>query len=250
MSSTIYSKQQGKILAISLQRQDKKNALTLNMYKELTQLFSQADQDDSIAVIHLTGSGDSFCSGNDLFDFVAASEDKQTDNPARSFLQQLHRQRKPIVAAVNGVAVGIGVTMLLHFDFVYAVEGTSFKMPFVDLGLVPEGGSSAILPQMLGHRRAAELLLAGDSFNANEAVNMGIVNDAVPADQLHERSWSMAELLANKPPKALQQAKMMMKNNPNRPLEQVIESEIELFMNYLNGPEARQVFQVFLAAKK
>jgi len=251
MSSAIHSEQRGKVLAISIQYPEKKNALTKNMYRALTKLLAQADQEDSIHVIHLTGCDNCFCSGNDLQDFIAVSkQDEQSDNPPHLFLQQLHRQSKPIVAAVNGVAVGIGVTMLLHCDFVYAAEGSPFKLPFVDLGLVPEGGSSAILPQMLGHRRAAELLLACKGFKADEAAEIGIVNQVFPADQLLEQSWAMAELLANKPPKALQQAKIMMKNNPTEPLAKVIDTEIELFMKGLTEPEFKQAVQAFFGSGK
>ncbi|WP_020681336.1 enoyl-CoA hydratase-related protein [Marinobacterium rhizophilum] len=243
MNTSIRGERRGKIFAISLQRADKKNALTTGMYEVLTELFAEADRDAAVAVIHLTGSGDSFCAGNDLTDFMSAAERGETDSPGRAFLQQLHRQRKPIVAAVNGVAVGIGVTLLLHCDLAYAAAGATFRLPFVDLGLVPEGGSSALLPQMLGHRRAAELLLAGRKFDAETAVVMGIVNEACPADQLQAHSWSMAELLAAKPSQALLEAKAMLKKNPGRPLAAVIDSEIDQFMARLAGEEAQQVLR-------
>ncbi|NVK41449.1 MAG: enoyl-CoA hydratase/isomerase family protein [Oceanospirillaceae bacterium] len=246
MTSLISSERRGKILSISLQRPDKKNALTTAMYETLTGLFARADQDDAVAVIHFTGSGDSFCAGNDLNDFMAAARHGEADSPGRAFLQQLHRQRKPVVAAVNGVAVGIGVTMLLHFDFVYAAAGARLRLPFVDLGLLPEGGSSALLPQMLGHRRAAELLLAGQGFDADDALKMGIVNAVYPADALQMHSWSMAERLAGKPPLALQQAKRMMKQNPVRPLAEVIDSEVDDFMAALAGDEAQQVLHALM----
>lgn len=241
MSTQIQGSRRGKIFAISLQRADKKNSLTTAMYQTLTELLAEADRDEAVAVVHLTGSGDSFCAGNDLNDFMAAAERGEEDSPARAFLQQLHRQRKPIVVAVNGVAVGIGVTMLLHCDLVYATTGAPFRLPFVDLGLVPEGGSSALLPQMLGHRRAAELLLVGRKFDAEAAVEMGIVNEVCPADQLQAHSWSMAELLAAKPPQALQEAKAMLKKNPSQPLAEVIDSEVEQFMARLGCEEAKQV---------
>jgi enoyl-CoA hydratase/carnithine racemase len=246
MNTQVHSERRGSILAISLQRADKKNSLTTAMYHTLTELFAQADQDEAVAVIHLTGSGDSFCAGNDLNDFMAAAERGEKDSPACAFLQQLHRQRKPVVVAVNGVAVGIGVTLLLHCDLVYAAAGAPFRLPFVDLGLVPEGGSSALLPQMLGHRRAAELLLAGKPFDAENAAEMGIINGVCSADQLQSHSWSMAELLAAKPPQALQEAKAMLKSNPDQPLAQVIASEVKLFMARLAEDEAQQVLRAFM----
>ncbi len=243
MNPQVHGERRGNILAISLRRPDKKNALTTPMYQVLTDLFAEADRDKAVAVIHLTGSGDSFCAGNDLSDFMAAAERGETDSPARAFLQQLHRQRKPIVVAVNGVAIGIGVTLLLHCDLVYAAVGAPFRLPFVDLGLVPEGGSSALLPPMLGHRRAAELLLAGRPFDAETAVEFGIINAVCPADQLSTHSWAMAELLAAKPQQALQEAKAMLKKNPAQPLAEVIDSEIDQFMACLAGDEAQQVLR-------
>lgn len=246
MTALIQSERQGKVLSITLNRSDKKNALTTAMYEELTASFERGDRDDAVAVVHITGSGDSYCAGNDIADFMAAAEGGASDSPGRLFLQQLHRQHKPIVAAVNGVAVGIGVTMLLHFDIAYAADDARFRLPFVDLGLVPEGGSSAILPQLLGHRRASELLLAGQGFDAECAERWGIVNGICSPDQLLSRSWSMAERLAEKPPGALQQAKAMLKRNPGQPLAQVIDSEVEAFMARLVTDEARQALSAFL----
>lgn len=248
MNPPLHAERRGNIFAITLQRPDKKNALTTVMYQTLTELFAAADRDDEVAVIYITGSGDSFSAGNDLGDFMAAADRGDSDSPGRAFLQQLHRQRKPIVAAVNGLAIGIGVTMLLHCDLVYAAEGVPFRLPFVDLGLVPEGGSSALLPQMLGHRRAAELLLLGRKFDAQEAADLGIVNGVCPADQLQQLSWSMAEALAAKPPQALRAAKAMLKQNLSQPLTAVIDSEIDLFMQRLAGNEAQTVLRGLLKA--
>ena len=246
MDELIQSECIGKILSITLNRAGKKNALSTAMYEALTRLFVQGDKDDTVAVIHITGSGDSFCAGNDIGDFLAAARHGALDSPARLFLQQLNRQRKPVVAAVNGMAVGIGVTMLLHFDFVYAATDARFRLPFVDLGLVPEGGSSALLPLMLGHRRASELLMAGSGFDAASAGRLGIVNAVLSTEQLIVRSWAMAELLAGKPPLALQQTKAMMKLNPGQPLAKVIDSEVDQFMDCLRASEAQRALRALM----
>lgn len=246
MSEYIHAEREGNIFAISIQRSDKKNSLTTPMYGALTQLLAQADQDDQVSVIHLTGSGTSFCAGNDLTDFIASAERGDTDSPGRVFLQQLHAQRKPVVAAVNGVAVGIGVTLLLHCDLVYAAAGAPFRMPFVDLGLVPEGGSSALIPQLVGHRRAAELLLMGELFNAETAEQLGIINKVCPADELHALSWSAAQALAAKPQQALLDTKAMLRRNPSRPVQEVIDTEIAQFMGHLATDETQSILRGFV----
>ncbi|HEY5718294.1 MAG TPA: enoyl-CoA hydratase-related protein [Motiliproteus sp.] len=240
MSEWIKVERQGAILSITLNRPEKKNALTVAMYQRLQQALHAADSDPEVRVVHLTGSADSFSAGNDLADFIAAGQQTVTDNPAQALLHQLHRQRKPVVVAVNGLAIGIGTTLLLHCDFVYAARSARFKLPFVDLGLVPEGGSSALLPQMMGHRRAAELLLACELFGAEQAVAWGIANRVCDDDELTAISWEMATRLAEKPPLALQQAKAMLKANPGRPLDEVIDSEIAEFLQRLQQPEALQ----------
>ncbi|WP_210397448.1 enoyl-CoA hydratase/isomerase family protein [Motiliproteus sediminis] len=249
MTDLVQYQTRGAIAAIVLNRADKKNALTVAMYQRLLELLQQADADESIRAIHITGSGDSFSAGNDISDFIAAGQQAVHDNPALRLLHQLHRQRKPLVAAVNGVAVGIGTTLLLHCDFAYAAQSARFKLPFVDLGLVPEGGSSSLLPQMLGHRRAAELLLACESFGPDEAESYGILNGVCADDQLLATSWAMAERLATKPPQALQQAKAMLKANSGRPLAEVIDSEVEEFMRRLSSPEALQALSAFVRGK-
>ncbi len=249
MSEAILSEIKEGVLYLTLNRADKKNALTLSMYQGLLDAMVEADRNPDVRVIHLTGSGDSFSAGNDIADFIEASRAGDTKTPALDFLMQIHAQQKPVVAAVNGIAVGIGVTLLLHCDFVYAAEGAMFRMPFVDLGLVPEGGSSVVIPQLIGHRKAAELLLACDAFDAASAEAYGIVNKAVPANQLLETSTGMANRLAAKPPKALLQAKAMLKANVGQPLEQAIPAEVELFMKHLASEEAAQTLAALFGRK-
>lgn len=246
MSELILNEVHSGLLYLTLNRAEKKNALTQGMYETLTRMLADADQDPEIRAIHITGSGDSFCAGNDIADFLEASRAGQTVPPGQAFLLQLHKQQKPVVAAVNGMAIGIGVTMLLHCDLVYAAKGISFRLPFVDLALVPEGGSSALLPQMLGHRKAAELLLACEPFNSDQAERYGIVNRVFPAGSLLAESSALAERLARKPAAALCQAKAMLKQNIDQPLEQVIVSEIREFMARLNESEAQKILQNYL----
>ncbi len=250
MSEHIQVELTGSIMAITLARPEKKNALTIEMYHALCDAFDRAEANPEIRVVHITGSADSFSSGNDLGDFMAAGQPQAGEIPGQLLLHRLNSFNKPIVAAVNGMAIGIGTTMLLHCDLVYAADSARFQLPFVDLGLVPEGGSSAILPTMLGHRRAAELLLACEPLNAEQAVAYGIVNRSCEDSQLQAYSWQKAEALAAKPPAALQQAKAMLKRNPSQPLAQVIDDEIELFVQRLGSPEAAEAMAAFMERRK
>ena len=174
--------QHNNILRIQLNRPQKKNALTPAMYVALREAIERADNDTSIHVITLSGSGDSFCAGNDLNTFL---QDPGSDAAAR-FIKAIANARAPIVAAVNGVAVGVGVTMLLHCDLVYASEDARFNFAFIDLGLLPEAASSYLLPRMLGYAGAAELLMLGEAFSAEKARECGLVNQVVAADALEE----------------------------------------------------------------
>jgi enoyl-CoA hydratase/carnithine racemase len=160
--------------------------------------------------------------------------------------------KTPIVAAVNGLAVGIGVTMLLHCDLVYAVDSATFNFAFIDLGVVPEAGSSYLLPQIIGQRRSAELLMLGERFNVQTAREIGIVNQIVTADELDGLAWSKAQQLASKPPQALRQTKMLLKRGNAQAVEETIAYELEVFAEQLQSDEARQMMQAFLerSAKK
>ncbi len=250
MNAPIEVELKDRILAVKLARSEKKNALTVAMYQALCDDFDRAQSDSEVRVVHITGTGDSFSSGNDVGDFLAAAQQETGDNPAQRLLHRLNCCKKPVVAAVNGMAIGIGSTLLLHCDLVYAARSARFQLPFVDLGLVPEGGSSAILPAMLGHRRAAALLLACESLDAGQAVEFGIVNQVCEDAELQALSWKKAQALAAKPPAALQQAKAMLKRNPSLPLAQVIDDEIGLFMQRLSSPEAGEAMSAFMERRQ
>ena len=236
---------QNNILRIQLNRPQKKNALTPAMYDALREAIERANDDTNIHVITLTGSGDSFCAGNDLNSFL---QDPGADAAAR-FIKAIANARAPIVAAVNGVAVGVGVTMLLHCDLVYAAEDAKFNFAFIDLGLLPEAASSYLLPRMLGYAGAAELLMLGEAFTAEKARECGIVNQVVAADALDALAQSKAEQLAAKPPEALRQTKMLLRRGNAKAVEETMALELSLIGERLVSDEVRGIMQAFFARR-
>ncbi len=234
------------ILRIQLNRPAKKNALTPAMYDALREAIERANDDSSIHVITLTGSGDSFCAGNDLNSFLA---DPGSDAAAR-FIQAIAGAKTPIVAAVNGVAVGVGVTMLLHCDLVYAASKAKFNFAFIDLGLLPEAASTYLLPRMLGYASAAELLMLGEAFSAEKAQECGIVNQVVAAEALDDLARSKAAQLAAKPPDALRQTKMLLRRGNAKAVEETMALELDLIGERLVSDEARGIMQAFFARRK
>ena len=245
MTNTLIT-QHNNILHIQLNRPRKKNALTPTMYDSLRQAIERANDDTNIRVITLTGSGDSFCAGNDLNSFL---QDPGADAAAR-FIKAIANAQAPIVAAVNGVAVGVGVTMLLHCDLVYAAEDAKFNFAFIDLGLLPEAASSYLLPRMLGYAGAAELLMLGEAFTAEKARACGIVNQVVAADALDAFAQSKAEQLAAKPPEALRQTKMLLRRGNAKAVEETIAFELGLIAERLVSDEVRGIMQAFFARRR
>ncbi len=233
------------ILRLQINRPGKKNALTPGMYDALREAIEGADRDDEIRVIFITGSGDSFSAGNDLNSFLS---DPGSLAPAQ-FIKAIASAGTPIVAAVNDVAVGVGVTMLLHCDLVYAAEGAVFRLPFIDLGLVPEAASTYLLPRMAGYGRAAELLLLGEAFSAEKARDCGIVNEVVAADALEELAWSKAQQLAAKPPEALRQTKMLLRRGTQKVVQETIDTELGIIGERLVSDEVRGIMEAFFAGK-
>lgn len=233
------------ILRIQLTRPQKKNALTPAMYDTLRAAIERADVDPAIRVITLTGSGDSFCAGNDLNSFLS---EPGSDSAAR-FIHAIAAAQAPIVAAVNGVAVGVGVTMLLHCDLVYAAADAKFNFAFIDLGLLPEAGSTYLLPRMLGYGRAAELLMLGEAFSAERARDCGIVNAVVAPEELERLAWSKAEQLASKPPEALRQTKMLLRRGGRQAVEETMRLELEMIGERLASDEVRGIMQAFFARR-
>ncbi len=238
----------GGILRMQMNRPEKRNALTFAMYQKMADALIEADQDASVRVILITGTENCFCAGNDLIDFRNISLGaERLRNP---FVPAISGAKKPIVAAVSGVAIGIGTTMLLHCDLVYAGVNARFHLPFVNLGLCPELGSSVLLPLLMGHQRAAELLLLGEPFGAEKAREAGFVNQVCPEDDLMKVAWDIARKLAAQPPASVCLAKALMKRGREAAVKTAIEEESYHFGQRLISPEAKEAFQAFLEHRK
>jgi len=237
------------ILTLRISRPDKKNALNLAMYQALADGLREADRDDAVRVILICGSDDCFTSGNDLADFLAAPP-TGPESPVMQFLSAISEARKPVVAAVDGIAVGIGVTMLLHCDLVYAGSNATFQMPFVNLGLCPEAGSTLLLPRIMGHQRAAELILLGEVFGADKACSYGIVTAVCPDCDVLKTARTRALQLAAQPAAALRLAKSLLKREYAIPLQETIAEEGRQFMARLESPEAAEALQAFMQRRK
>jgi enoyl-CoA hydratase/carnithine racemase len=234
-----------RILKIKIDRADKKNALDLSMYQSLADAIHQADDDNNIRVSMISGVDDSFCSGNDIKDFL---KNPPVDNssPVLQFVDAMIHAEKPIVAAVNGIAIGIGVTMLLHCDLVYASEDACFQMPFVNIGLCPEAGSTHILPFLMGHQKASELLLLGDMFDVNTAIDVGIVNSKVAAGELANASLQAASRIAAQPPHATKTTKGLLRAAMREQILAASQRENASFMPMLSGDEAKEALTAFM----
>ena len=247
MSSQIRVDDHNGVRTIAFARPEKKNALTVAMYQTVAAALQAAEHDPAIKVVLFTGDGDSFTAGNDLGDFLNTPP-SGPDSPVFVVLQMLCSMRKPLVAAVPGLAIGIGTTMLLHCDLVYASTAAKFRMPFVDLGLVPEAASSLLLPMRIGHARAAEMLLLGAGFDAARALELGIVHAVLPPEQLLAFGRERAEALASKPTEALLATKALMKAT-HEPTLARMQREAALFIERLQSAESRALFANFLAKK-
>ena len=247
--SDIVAERSGSILNIQLNRPAKKNAMTSSMYIAMADMLAGAAKDDDIRVVLWHGAGDSFSAGNDLEDFMK-NPPGPGESPQARLIGALIDFEKPIVAAVQGVAIGGGTTMLGHCDFVYAGESTRFQLPFVNLALVPEFGSSYLLPQRLGYVRAAALVLLGQPFNAARAAELGLVTQVVPDQQLLATASETARQLAKKPARALQACKRLMKQAVRDQLEQAVNAENVEFAARVTSEEAKQAFAAFFAKRQ
>jgi len=237
------------ILTLRINRPDKKNALNLAMYQALADGLRRADSDDKIRVVLICGGDECFTSGNDLADFLSAPP-SGPESPVMQFLAAISEARKPVVAAVNGLAVGVGVTMLLHCDLAYAGTSASFQMPFVNLGLCPEAGSTLLLPRIMGHQRAAELLLLGELFNAEKARTLGIITEICPDADVLTTARNRALQLAAQPAAALRLAKELLKRDYAVSLREAIAEEGRQFVLRLKSPEAAEALQAFMQRRK
>ncbi len=248
MTDHISVEQDGAILHIRMNRPEKKNALTRAMYATMADALSAAEDDLSIGVVLFSGSGGNFTAGNDLKDFMEAPPQDE-EPPVFRFMKALAGANVPVMAAVDGVAIGIGVTMLLHCDLVFCGEITRFQMPFVDLGLVPEAGSTYLLPKLMGHAQAAELILLAKPFDGLRAKDLGLVNRICPAAILVETALSTARVMAAKPPRTLRLAKSMLKQDRDTVLAR-IDSEGQTFAKCLGSPECAEALAAFMEKRK
>jgi len=246
--SDVVVAQSGFVLEIRFNRPEKKNALTGAMYQAVEAAFRRADEDPGLRVVLLTGTGDTFTSGNDIRDFQARAATEEGVH-APPFLAALSSLSKPLVAAVNGAAIGVGTTMLAHADLVVAARSARFVMPFTSLGLVPEAASSLLFPRLVGHQRASALLLLGEAINADKACDWGLVNRVVDDADLMDVAADYVARLAALPPEAVRQTKALIKHGrsdvPGR-----IEEELALFRQRLRSAEAAEAFQAFVEKRK
>ena len=241
MSEHIAVIEQAGVLEIHIDRPDKKNALTTAMYRAMTAALADASARADIGAVLFAGRGDAFCAGNDLKDFLAGPEGGAA---AFAFIRAIVAFDKPLVAAVQGLAVGVGTTMLFHCDLIYAAPDARFVMPFVNLGIVPEAGSSLLAPALMGHAKAAAMLMLGEPMDAQGADRAGLVTAIVPADQLLDHARARAAALMAKPPQALAFTRRLMKGDPAM-LTARIEEEARLFRESLTSPEAQEAFTAF-----
>jgi len=238
------------VLRITIDRPEKKNALTMAMYTALADAVEQGDANPEVRVMVLHGNGDSFTAGNDLQDFMANPWTGTEVPPAVRFMMAVARATKPVIAAVQGSAVGIGVTILLHCDLVYAAEDAKLVMPFVNLGIVPEAASTVLVPLLIGHQRAAELFMLSAPMTAQRAYELGFVNAVVAVDKLMDTALAAAQMLAEKPLAALRTTKAMMKKPWATDVERAMREELEVLAERLKSPECREALMAFLQKRK
>jgi enoyl-CoA hydratase/carnithine racemase len=237
------------VMRLVLNRPERRNALSIEMYEVLTAALREASADPAVRVVTLSGAGGHFTSGNDLSDFMA-NPPTADGGPVFEFLSTLVVFEKPLVAGVQGAAVGIGTTLLLHCDFVYAAPTSRFRLPFVNLGLVPEAGSSLILPLLCGHVRAAELLMLGGDFDAATADRLGLLNGVVPVEGLSAAVDSVASRLCDQPLASIIATKRLMKAPQREALKAAMTAEGATFVERLSSPEAIEAFTAFFEKRK
>lgn len=237
------------VMTITLNRLEKKNSLTSAMYAALAAALEQAQADATVRVVVFQGHETIFSAGNDIGDFLNAPPATQ-DSPVFAFMRGLSSFPKPVVAAVCGPAVGIGTTLLLHCDLVYAGDNAAFSMPFVNLGLCPEFGSSLLVPRLMGYPRAAEALLLGEPFMAEAAMEVGLVNRIVPPTEANALAQQQARKLALKPLSALIETKRLMKKGQAAMVTERIAEEGASFGRMLREPAAKEAFGAFMEKRK
>ena len=244
------------VATIEIARPEKKNALTIAMYQAMADAIEAAKADPAVRALLITGQPGIFTSGNDLEDFAARSAgggsggSDRDDSPVFAFMRALIGCDKPVVAAVTGAAIGIGTTLLLHCDFVFVSDEARLALPFVGLGLVPEFGSTRLLPQLMGQARAAEKLLLGDPFTGAEAVECGIATAVLPAGEVANHARRVAQRFNALPPGAVRDAKKLLRGPQAEALLQTIRAEGDVFAARLRSPEVKEALQAFFEKRK
>ncbi|MBV8032692.1 MAG: enoyl-CoA hydratase [Betaproteobacteria bacterium] len=245
----IRTSRHGAVALVELARLEKKNALTGDMYAGLADAISGAERDAEVRAILLRGTEDCFCSGNDVADFLSRPPLRE-GSPSSRFFDAMLDATKPIVAAVGGPAIGIGTTMLLHCDIVYAASDARFQLPFVPLGIVPEFGSTYLLPLIAGYKQAAELLLLGQPFDAAKAREAGIVTAVVEKKDLMQKAEHAALALSALAPQSVRLTKQLLRKRHRDVLDEAIAEEIRIFGERLASPEAKEAMSAFLEKRK
>lgn len=237
------------IFHIEIARPEKKNALTAAMYQAMADALASADADAAVRVILISGAGGNFTAGNDLADFLATPPMDESA-PVFRFIKGFANLQKPFVAAVEGVAIGVGTTMLLHCDLVYAGSSARFALPFANLGLTPEAASSLLLPLRAGHAKAAEMLMLGEAFPAQTALDIGIVNAVLPDGQVLDHALERCRKLTTQPAASLRLTKQLMKRAQDALIRETMNVEADVFRQRLVSPEAKEAFAAFFEKRK
>ena len=250
MSDHINIETTDSVLTIGINRPEKKNALNGAMYFAVRDALIAGRDDQNVRAVIIYGLGGDFTAGNDLKEFLEFASTDQETFPAKEFLDVLIPYSKPVIAAVDGLAVGIGATMTIHCDLVYASEGARFQMPFVNLGLNPEAGSSYALPQLVGYHNAAEIILLGGMVTAKRAYDMGFVNAVVKQSELMDTAMAAAQRITELPPGPIRLAKSMMKKHFNDKIMETNDHEFNSFLDGLCSPEAAEAMHSFMEKRK
>ena len=237
------------VMTITLNRAEKKNAITSTMYTTMADALNQAANDEAVRIVLIQGHETIFCAGNDIGDFLNHPPTAE-ESPVYRFLQTISIFPKPLIAAVCGAAVGVGTTLLLHCDLVYAGDNASFSLPFVNLGLCPEAASSLLFPQMLGYHRAAEVMLLGDALKADAALATGLVNRVMPPAEVNAFALAQARKLTTKPMSSLLEIKRLMKRGQTSLVKAQMTEEGMSFARMLKEPAAKEAFTAFLEKRK
>jgi enoyl-CoA hydratase/carnithine racemase len=249
MTQDIRVHTEGGVMTLTFNRLERKNSITSAMYGAMAEALAQAQSDPATRVVLIQGHETVFSAGNDIGDFLNQPPAGQ-DSPVFRFLRNIAAFPKPLVAAVCGPAVGVGTTLLLHCDLVYAGDNAAFSLPFVNLGLVPEAASSLLLPQMLGYHRAAEALLLGEPFMAEAALEVGLVNRVLPPTEANNYAQAVARKLAAKPLSSLVETKRLMKGAQHERVVRQMDAEGALFSRMLVEPAAKEAFGAFMEKRK